>query len=62
MILTGAKLHANKAYRRAELEAALAAFRTPLPPGPFEVLLADPPWSFKVWSRATGLDRAADMP
>jgi N6-adenosine-specific RNA methylase IME4 len=50
----------DKASRRAELEAALAAFRTPLPPGPFEVLLADPPWRFKVWSRATGLDGAAD--
>jgi hypothetical protein len=49
----------DKALRRAELEAALAVFRTPLPPGPFEVLLADPPWKFKVWS-ARGMDRSAD--
>lgn len=27
---------------------------TPLPPGPFGVVLADPPWSFKTWSGKTG--------
>jgi N6-adenosine-specific RNA methylase IME4 len=26
----------------------------PLPPGPFGVILADPPWSFKSWSGKTG--------
>lgn len=27
---------------------------TPLPPGPFGCILADPPWSFKTWSGKTG--------
>lgn len=27
---------------------------TPLPPGPFGCILADPPWSFKTWSGTTG--------
>lgn len=27
---------------------------TPLPPGPFGCVLADPPWSFKTWSGKTG--------
>ena len=31
-----------------------------LPDGPFDLIAADPPWRFKVWSRATGLRKAAD--
>lgn len=27
---------------------------TPLPPGPFGCILADPPWAFKTWSGKTG--------
>lgn len=34
--------------------ADLAAGVTPLPPGPFGVILADPPWSFLTWSGKTG--------
>lgn len=32
----------------------------PLPPGPFSLIYADPPWHFKVYSRSSGLDRAPD--
>lgn len=33
---------------------------TPLPPGPFSVIYADPPWRFRTWS-AEGQDRAPDQ-
>ena len=31
---------------------------TDLPAGPFSVILADPPWRFKVYSAESGLARA----
>ena len=40
--------------------AGLAARQRALPERKFGVILADPEWRFEVWSRATGLDRAAD--
>lgn len=32
-----------------------------LPRGPFSLVLADPPWRFEVWDRATGTGRSADQ-
>lgn len=32
-----------------------------LPPGKFSMLMIDPPWRFKVYSRETGLQKSADM-
>jgi N6-adenosine-specific RNA methylase IME4 len=31
-----------------------------LPPGPFSILYADPPWRFEVWDRDTGLGKSPD--
>ena len=33
---------------------------TDLPAGPFSLIVADPPWAFKVYSKTTGLGRAPD--
>jgi len=32
----------------------------PFPNKKYQVIYADPPWRFKVWSRKTGLERSAD--
>jgi N6-adenosine-specific RNA methylase IME4 len=45
---------------RAEKEAALAQRQLALPAKKFNVIYADPAWRFEVWSRDSGLDRAAD--
>jgi N6-adenosine-specific RNA methylase IME4 len=49
-----------KKERRQEREAELGAKQTALPAAKFGVILADPEWRFKPWSRETGMDRAAD--
>ncbi len=50
----------DKAQRRAEREAALAAKVIALPDKKYGLILDDPEWRFEVRSRETGLDRAAD--
>jgi N6-adenosine-specific RNA methylase IME4 len=50
----------EKAERRATRERDLAAKITALPTKKYGAILADPPWSFAVWSEETGMDRAAD--
>jgi N6-adenosine-specific RNA methylase IME4 len=49
-----------KMERRIEREAELGATLQALPNKHFGVVYADPEWRFEVWSRETGLDRAAD--
>jgi N6-adenosine-specific RNA methylase IME4 len=51
---------AEKREVREAREAELAARQTALPGRRYGVVLADPEWRFEVWSRETGLDRAAD--
>jgi hypothetical protein len=50
----------EKAERRANREAELAAKHLALPDQPYGVIYADPPWRFEPYSRDTGMDRAAD--
>lgn len=50
----------DKKERRAERERDLAAKQTELPNKRYGVIYADPEWRFEVYSRDTGLDRAAD--
>ena len=50
----------DKKAKRAAREQALAAKQQALPEKKYGVILADPEWRFEVWSRETGLDRAAD--
>jgi N6-adenosine-specific RNA methylase IME4 len=50
----------TKAERRAQREAELGARIRALPDQRYGVILADPEWRFEPWSRATGMDRAAD--
>jgi N6-adenosine-specific RNA methylase IME4 len=45
---------------RAAREADLGAKQIALPAKKFEVILADPAWDFAVYSRETGMDRAAE--
>lgn len=51
---------AVKQLRRAAREAELGAKQCALPGKKYGVILADPEWRFAPWSRATGMDRAAD--
>lgn len=51
---------AVKSARRAERERALASKQRALPGKKYGVIVADPEWRFEPWSRATGMDRAAD--
>jgi len=51
---------AEKKARRATREAALAQRQRALPDKRFGVIYADPEWQFEVYSRETGMDRAAD--
>jgi N6-adenosine-specific RNA methylase IME4 len=57
---TAAERSAEKKALREEREAALAARQFALPSKRYGVIYADPEWRFDVWSRETGLDRAAD--
>lgn len=50
----------DKASRRAQREAELAAKQKALPTKQYGVIYADPPWRFEPYSRETGMDRAAD--
>lgn len=49
----------TKQLRRAEREVELARKITALPQKRFGVIVADPEWDYEVWSRETGMDRAA---
>ncbi|MCX5570603.1 MULTISPECIES: MT-A70 family methyltransferase [Kaistia] len=51
---------AEKKAKRAGREAALAVRQRALPEKRFGVIYADPEWQFEVYSRETGMDRAAD--
>ena len=50
----------EKRERRARRKAELGARQRALPDKRYGVILADPPWRFKPYSRLTGMDRAAD--
>jgi N6-adenosine-specific RNA methylase IME4 len=50
----------EKQQRRAEHEAKLAAKQLALPSKRYGVIVADPGWKFKPYSRETGMDRSAD--
>jgi N6-adenosine-specific RNA methylase IME4 len=50
----------DKKERRLARELELGARQLALPDKKYGVIYADPEWRFEVWSRATGLDRAAD--
>lgn len=50
----------DKKARRAERETTLAASQRALPDKKYGVIYADPEWRFEVYSRDTGMDRAAD--
>lgn len=50
----------TKQKARAEKEQKLGQAQTALPDKRFGVILADPEWRFEVYSRDTGMDRAAD--
>lgn len=49
-----------KQVRRADRERVLGGIQTALPDKRYGVILADPEWRFEVYSRETGMDRAAD--
>lgn len=51
---------AVKAEKRETKERDLAQKTQALPAEKFNVIYADPPWRFEVYSRETGMDRAAD--
>lgn len=50
----------GKADARSERERELAANQKALPDKKYGVIYADPEWKFEVYSRKTGMDRAAD--
>jgi N6-adenosine-specific RNA methylase IME4 len=50
----------DKKAKRAAREKVLAAVQTALPNKRYGVIYADPEWRFEVYSRDTGMDRAAD--
>lgn len=50
----------DKKKRREERERELAAKQSALPDRRYGVIYADPEWRFEVYSRETGMDRAAD--
>jgi N6-adenosine-specific RNA methylase IME4 len=50
----------EKKTRRAAKERVLGACQSALPNRKYGVILADPEWRFEVYSRDTGMDRAAD--
>ena len=57
--VAGAKGEIKKAARTTR-EAELGARQAALPAKKYGVILADPEWRFEVYSRETGMDRAAD--
>ena len=54
------KADVSKKEQRAEKEAKLGGLQLALPDKKYGVILADPEWRFEVYSRETGMDRAAD--
>lgn len=50
----------EKKARRARKEKILAGIQSALPTKKYGVIYADPEWRFEVYSRDTGMDRAAD--
>jgi hypothetical protein len=50
----------DKKERRAERERDLAAKQEALPNKRYGIIYADPEWRFEVYSRESGMDRAAD--
>ncbi|TAK50258.1 MAG: hypothetical protein EPO23_03365 [Xanthobacteraceae bacterium] len=52
--------HEVKKERRDSREKVLAAVQLAMPDRRYGVILADPEWRFEVYSRDTGMDRAAD--
>jgi N6-adenosine-specific RNA methylase IME4 len=60
VVATRAERQAEKKDRRAAREAELGAAQRALPERRYGVIYADPEWRFEVWSRETGMDRAAD--
>lgn len=50
----------ERADRRRQLEFELGQKIAALPTKKYGVIVADPPWSFKVWSAETGMDRSAE--
>ena len=50
----------GKAEARSDKERELAANQKALPDKKYGVIYADPEWRFEVYSRKTGMDRAAD--
>lgn len=52
--------HGDKKERRAARERELASKQEALPDKRYGVIYADPEWRFEVFSRETGMDRAAD--
>jgi N6-adenosine-specific RNA methylase IME4 len=50
----------EKKTRRANRERVLGECQAALPNKKYGVILADPEWRFEVYSRETGMDRAAD--
>lgn len=55
-----AERNAEKKQKRAEREEALAEKTMALPGKKYGVIYADPEWRFEVFSRESGMDRAAD--
>lgn len=55
-----AEKQGEKKQRREQREVELAAEIQALPEEKFGVIYADPEWRFEVYSRDTGMDRAAD--
>lgn len=51
---------ADKKERRAQREQVLGGIQQALPNKRYGVIYADPEWRFEVYSRDTGMDRAAD--
>jgi len=55
-----AAAHGDKKEHRATRERELASKQQALPDKRYGVIYADPEWRFEVYSRETGMDRAAD--
>jgi N6-adenosine-specific RNA methylase IME4 len=43
-----------------EVSDGRGGFMKSLPKGKYSIIYADPPWQYKVWSKATGLGRSAE--